>query len=43
MIKILPINSRFSRLFFPFYPQIQGFQGYFLHIDQIQGFQGFKG
>ena len=41
-IKILPLNSRLSRLFFRFYPQIQGFQGYFLHIDQIQGFSWFS-
>ena len=40
--KILPINSRFSRFFFQFYPHIQGFQGYFLHFDQIQGFSRFS-
>ena len=43
MSPILPLNSRFSRLFFRFFPHIQGFQGYFLHFDQIQGFQGFQG
>ena len=40
--QILPLKSRFSRLFFRFFPDIQGFQGYFLHFDQIQGFSRFS-